>query len=123
MKKMVFLTIGMVSILGSSAFADMKCVAQATAGNPTVSLEFNANHYYTISMYGHSRNTYKAIYEAATPSGALKKVVDQSTWNDMPNHLRLTGNLVKVEPGYIYELVGLPVGKVQFSEYRNCVSE
>lgn len=108
-------------MIGSSAFADMKCITQGLSEVPTIQLEFHANNYYTVSIYGHSRNNYMAIYQRQMPSGFLKKVVDRSTWSDMPDHLQLFGNLVKTEPGRVYELVGLPVpGRVQFSEQRNC---
>jgi hypothetical protein len=37
MKKMIYAVIGLISVLSTPVFADMKCIAHGEAGTPTVS--------------------------------------------------------------------------------------
>lgn len=120
MKKIFFVKLGLASIISSTAFADLKCIVPGDVETPTVSVEFHSNNHVTVELYGHSRNTFKAIYEQSHMSAELTKVVDQSTWKDMPNSLQLSQHLIKADAGYFFELVGLPVGTVKFSEHKNC---
>jgi hypothetical protein len=125
MKKMIYAVIGLISVLSAPAFADMKCIAHGEAGTPTVSLEFHGSGQYTVSIYGHSRSTYAAIYERDVSAGYpyLKKAFDRSTHKDMPNQLQLSWGDVITEPGIVYKLIGLPrLGALQFSQIENCFS-
>ncbi len=122
MFKKTLLAIG-VSIMGSPTFAEGTCIKNTGPGKPTVEFNSEGNGYYTISMYGHIRNTYRAIYHAKPSpfSSTLEKVADGSTHKDMPTQLNLfCMDVTHTDIGYSCTLSGLLPEPVEFNEFRDC---
>jgi hypothetical protein len=126
MKKISILLTILCSMVGS-ANAGIECVVLPETFGATVAVEFDSglfSEYYTISVYGHSRVTYKAIYtyqERGLP-GLIRKVADFSTYKDMPPTLDIMCNVNKTMQGTTCELKGLPTGDVVFNDFYNCSS-
>jgi hypothetical protein len=122
MKYLTIFTLGMILTLGSSAFANTKCVVQISAGGPTISVEFKAAGLATISMYVHSRNTYQATYKHNPQTySEYAKIEDQSTWKDMPEHLLISWHVRKDAPDNFFTIRGLPFfDHLEFSEVYDC---
>ena len=89
---------GLLLLFTGAAHADVKCQTQiSSVGAETYVVAITAgrkNPVYSVTHYGHSRNTYSAEYTVGIGTTSrsghtlrLKKIQDHSTWNDMPDTL------------------------------------
>lgn len=125
MKKAIASTIGLMMALGSTGHASVVCTTKPDLGKPTVQMEIVDDSHYNFSVFGHSRNTYKADYVITEQTGnhikgtlVLTKVADHSTWNDMPNSL-LLAKVISKTPFDNYWLSGLNGLTANFGSH-NC---
>ena len=122
MKHLIGMTLGLALILGGSAFAEMKCVVPPSVTSPVISVEFADTGLVEISLHGHSRNIYQAIYKHNSQTyGEYVKIADQSTWKDMPKIFYISWYLRKDAPGDFFRVSGLPgLDYLEFSEFAHC---
>jgi hypothetical protein len=100
--------------------ADLTCHVNADEQKLTDSYDLTiTGDRYEISHYGHSRNTYDAVYTLTSHSatrvgwmGTLEKSQDKSTWHDMPATLYVRYVMISA-PAYVIE--GLDANPVWFS--------
>ncbi len=123
MFKKILLTIG-IALMSSPAFAGVTCTQNTGPGKPTVEFTDAGEGYYLISMYGHSRSAYRAVYYAPPSqflSKSLVKVADESTHEDMPTQLKLRyADVTHTDIGFTYTLYGLLPNSIEFNEFKNC---
>ncbi len=120
MKKM-YVLIAVLCSLTTSSYASTQCIVRPDDFITNVAVDFD-HDLFTISVYGHSRVTYKASYayqERGLP-GMIRKVSDFSTFQDMPETLSLVCNVIKTQPGTTCELKGLSIGDVVFNDHHHC---
>jgi len=105
----------LATVIGATASAGEACTVQVSNGT-TVKLS-QEDGLVSISHYGNSRNTYQALYSIEDckwnrvgPKCTLIKVQDLSTWQDMPETLKLKyGSLEKIESVTLFGLYSKPV--------------